>query len=498
MFLLRSKLFLSALATAILWWLAMQRFGLFALGWIAFVPLLLAASEISPLRARFFYGWAAGVLCFAFHNWWMLPTIAKAGGVIGATPVVGAMLGVLALVLVSIIHGLGVAILVALWNPRSWFFKRVPLALPLFVAAWWWLFEWIRSAGELAHSWGAPAFSQWRDAALLQSAFVIGQHGLSALCVWFAACLALWLRWEYSARAPVLWRVPVALFLILHLWGAWRIQQYDRTPHEKLRLLLVATNISSLEKNRTGESHFSAAERATLSYFHDRQSSIVNRQSVDLIAWPETTVALGHVAGGAQQQRALESLSRELQTPIVVGAQTFGRGGTLSQASLSNAAVLFSPDASSQRSGKMRVVPFGERAPLQKWLPFLSTFAPNPPVLPATQVAPLAVATRDGILQLGTLICFESCFQQPAQTLVERGAGVLLVLTNDEWLAGTTAPWEHAAMSAVRAAENGAPVAQCANGGYVLGTDARGRFLYSPEFAPARALLLEIPRGVRK
>jgi apolipoprotein N-acyltransferase len=493
---LRSKLFLSALATAILWWLAMQRFGLFALGWIAFVPLLLAAGEIPSRRARFFYGWAAGALCFALHNWWMLPTIARAGGVIGATPVVGAMLGVLAVVLVAIIHGAGVAVVAALWNPRAPFYKRAPLALPLCVAAWWWLFEWLRSAGELAHSWGAPAFSQWRDAALLQSTFVIGQHGLSALCVWFAACLALWLRREYSACAPLLWRAPVAVFLILHVWGAWRLQQYDQTSHEKLRVLLVATNVSSLEKNREGESHFSAAERATQSYFYNRQSSTGNRQSADLIAWPETTVALGHVAGGEQQQRALESLSRELQTPIVVGAQTFGRGGILSQASLSNAAVLFAPDGSSQRSGKMRVVPFGERAPLQKWLPFLSVFAPNPPVLPATQVAPLAVATRGGILQVGTLICFESCFERPAQTLVERGAGVLLVLTNDEWLAGTTAPWEHAAMSAVRAAESGVPVAQCANGGYVLGTDARGRFLSPPQFAPARALLMEIPRGI--
>ncbi len=488
---LRSKLFFFALATAILWWLAMQRIGFFALGWIAFIPLLFAAGEISSLRARFLYGWAAGFLCFSLHNWWMLPTIAKAGGVIGASPIVGALLGVLALFLVSLIHGSSVGVVTALWNPRAPLFKRAPLLLPIFVAAWWWLFEWVRSAGELAHSWGAPAFSQWRDAAFLQSAFLIGQHGLSALCIWFAACLALWLRWEYSARAPSLWRVPVAVFLILHVWGAWRIWQYDQTPHDKLRILLAATNVSSLEKNRTGESHFSAAKRATREYFQ-------KKQSVDLIAWPETTVALGYVTGGAEQQRALESLSRELQTPIIVGAQSFGRGGVLSQASLSNAAVLFAPDGSSQRSGKMRVVPFGERAPLQKWLPFLSAFAPNPSVVPATQVAPISVQTRDGLLKLGTLICFESCFERPAQTLASQGAGVLLVLTNDEWLAGTTAPWEHAAMSAVRAAESGVPVAQCANGGYTMGIDGRGRFLSSPKFASERALFLEIPLNAKQ
>ena len=472
----------------------MQSFGFFAFGWIAFAPLLLAAGDIASARARFFYGWAAGFLCFAFHNWWMLPTIAKAGVMIGASPILSGALGVLAVVSVAMIHGLSVAIVAAMWNPRAPLFIRAPLLLPLIVALFWWLFEWVRSAGELAHSWGAPAFSQWSDAAFLQSAFLLGQHGLSALCVWFAACLALWLRWEYSARAPILWRVPVALFLILHCWGAWRIWQYDQKSHDNLRVLLVATNVSSLDKNRDGESHFEAAWKATQNYFHNPREPESHRPTPDLIAWPETTVALGQVAGGQEQQSALENLTRDLQTPIVVGAQTFGRGGVLSQASLSNAAVLFSPDGNKQSSGKMRVVPFGERAPLQKWLPFLAMFAPRPPVMAATQTAPLTLTARTGQqFRIGTLICFESCFEFPAQNLAAQGAGVLLVLTNDEWLTGTNAPWEHAAMSAVRAAQSGVPTVQCANGGYSLGTDARGRFLNSPSFAPSQALLLDVP-----
>ena len=102
-----------------------------------------------------------------------------------------------------------------------------------------------------------------KEAAFLQSAYLLGQHGLSALCVWFAASLALWLRWEYSARAPLLWRAPVAVFLLLHVWGAWRIWQYDQAAHARLGVLLVATNISSLDKNRDGQSHFSAAWNAT-------------------------------------------------------------------------------------------------------------------------------------------------------------------------------------------------------------------------------------------
>jgi apolipoprotein N-acyltransferase len=123
----------------------------------------------------------------------------------------------------------------------------------------------------------------------------------------------------------------------------------------------------------------------------------------------------------------------------------------------------------------MRVVPFGERAPFSEYaaLRWLNQLAPEPPIEPATSVKPLKLND----INLGTLICFESCFSTPAKILKAQGARVLFVLTNDEWFAGTTAPWEHAAMSTLRAVENDISVAQSANGGYVFAIDARGRFI---------------------
>ncbi len=56
------------------------------------------------------------------------------------------------------------------------------------------------------------------------------------------------------------------------------------------------------------------------------------------------------------------------------------------------------------------------------------------------------------------------------------------MLTNDEWAGGTSAPWEHAAMAALRAVENDAPVAQAANGGHSFAVDRRGRFMVKKLF----------------
>ena len=79
---------------------------------------------------------------------------------------------------------------------------------------------------------------------------------------------------------------------------------------------------------------------------------------------------------------------------------------------------------------------------------------------------------------IGTIICFESYFPDPARTLVKKGAKMLFIITNDEWFKGTNAPWEHATMAILRAAENRVPVAQVANGGYTLLIDSRGRILH--------------------
>lgn len=489
------KQIIAALATGFLWWLAMQRFGFFALGWIAFVPVLMVGSEIVSIRSRFFYGWGVGALCFALLNGWLLPTITKASVIIGVPPIGGVFLGALSVILIALGHGLGLALLLLLWNPQTPFWRRAPLLLPLCAALYWLGFEWLRSSGELAHTWGALAFSQWSDVALLQSTFVVGQHGLSALCVWFAASLALWLRLEYSVYVPNLWRFPVVVFALLHGWGFWHVWQYDRQPHSMAHLVLVGTNVPSLRKNfAQGESHLAAAERATREYFgEEKRAGETKKNPEALVVWPETTVLVEAARASGQEERLVRWLGQEVGVPILSGVQLVSDNGAFG-----NAAMLFSLNGERQKSGKVRVVPFGERAPFTEVLPLLQVLAPSPPVEPAKRAEPLGVELPDGTkIQVGTLICFESCFSRPAKDLVEDGAELLLTVTNDEWFAGTTAPWEHAAMSIIRAAESGVPVVQCSNGGYTFGVDARGRFLPElagmPEYGRTRALSLSVP-----
>ncbi|HVF10197.1 MAG TPA: apolipoprotein N-acyltransferase, partial [Abditibacteriaceae bacterium] len=376
-------------STALLWWLAGQKSGLFALGWIALTPLLWMLHGLSP-RARWRLGYLSGVVSFILINWWIAPTIAKGSPMIGLPTAAGAVLGIIAVLFIAAIHGLMVALVALTWDTTGRLAQRAPWALPLIVACLWAVLDALRSETALAHIWGALAYTQWRDTALLQTAALVGQHGLTALCVWFAASLALWLRCDAATAPAYLWRAPLLVFALLHVWGAWRLRQ-PLQAQDELRVLLVQTAVPSLRKNnlQPGPSPAQQASALTMQYFAQPE-----RAPIDVIVWPETTVEIGPFPSSRATPRTaagheLVLLSNRLSTPLLTGARHWTKDGRLF-----NDAVLITPDGGISASSKLRTVPFGERAPYGEYWPFLRRFAPNPEVVPASQVKPLNLSLR--------------------------------------------------------------------------------------------------------
>jgi len=90
-------------------------------------------------------------------------------------------------------------------------------------------------------------------------------------------------------------------------------------------------------------------------------------------------------------------------------------------------------------------------------------------------------------LPLGVLICFESAFPDMSRVDTDLGAQLIVYQTSDSTFQRSWAPAQHAALSAVRAAETGRPVVQAALTGDSVAFDARGRLL---------ALMTASQRGV--
>jgi apolipoprotein N-acyltransferase len=74
----------------------------------------------------------------------------------------------------------------------------------------------------------------------------------------------------------------------------------------------------------------------------------------------------------------------------------------------------------------------------------------------------------------GALVCFEIAFPGLARKEVAGGSKVLINVTNDAWFGRTWGPYQHLAISAIRAAENAVPVIRAANTGISALIDARG------------------------
>ena len=65
-----------------------------------------------------------------------------------------------------------------------------------------------------------------------------------------------------------------------------------------------------------------------------------------------------------------------------------------------------------------------------------------------------------------TLICFEGIFPELSRAFVDKGAQILVNITNDTWYGHSAAPRQHLQMAAFRAVENRKSYLRCANSGY--------------------------------
>ena len=140
---------------------------------------------------------------------------------------------------------------------------------------------------------------------------------------------------------------------------------------------------------------------------------------------------------------------------------------------VSNLDVLFSPSGRVEGTyAKRHLVPYGE------WVPFGSTLR--------HVVGELSRIPRDykpgdtrGLfavagVKIATVICFESAFGYQVRPLVQAGAQVIVVSTNNRSYRRSANSAQHVAIGQMRAAETGRPVVQSAISGITAVIDADG------------------------
>lgn len=451
--------FLACLASGILVPLPFLFPVLSPVGWFSFVPLLRAVHRSQSVWEALFAGWLAGTVATLIGFYWLDYTIRVFGGIpYGASEFL--------FLLFSIYSAF----------PFAFFSFAVRLVgfgpLDLFPALIWVAAEFLFPQLFPWHLVNSQSYFL----TFIQSADLVGPYGGSFLLMWlntlfFSSVFAPPEEAKKLRRAAA---VLGALVVATLFYGHMRLRTIDaamlRAP--KLSVAAVQGNIDidlkwdpdRLEDNLRSYQDLTEHARATL------------------VIWPETAVELW-------LPESLKKLPPEILPSLdssffVFGARTFrGEPAKPDFQAFNSALLTDARGAVLGRYHKQVLLAFGE------YLPFAAVLSRLPGVPPIESFTegegPLTFDLPSGA-RIAPLICYEDLMPRLARSFVrQKGANVLVNLTNDAWYGRTVAPWQHAWLARWRAIETRRALVRVTNTGLTAVINPKGEVARSlPTFTP--------------
>jgi apolipoprotein N-acyltransferase len=429
---------LLALASAALLILAFPRFSIVWFAPIALAPLLVAAARESRARRRFLMGWTAGIVYWFGVCYWIQFVLAVHGGV-------GNAIGWVLLLLFCCAKALHLGVfawLAGILMQRWW-------AAPA-VAALWVAIE--VTHGYLGFAWLALGNAGIDMSVPLRLAPYTGVYGISFLFALTAAALALAVL--RRPRAELAWLALVPAIAIL-----------PRVPEAgggNAGALLAQPNISEAQEWQPATLDRSVRRQVSQSL----QAALAQTERPpDLIVWPEVPAPF-YYDRDERFREYVNGLARMTRSHLLIGVVAHTPDG----APLNSAELISPKGLPISRYDKVNLVPFGEFVP---W-PFF--FAQNissevGDFKPGKQV----VVSPIGSHRLGAFICYESVFPNFVRRFADRGAEVLVNISNDGWFGRSAARVQHLSLVRMRAVENRRWILRSTNDGLTTTVDSAGR-----------------------
>lgn len=453
----RLFLLLCALATACLVYFSYPQHSHSELAWLALAPFIWGVTKTKGFWSSFFYAWFTALLFHLGVFYWIYYTCLHGGGLSQGLSL-AAWLGLCGLLSVQF----------AFFGGSCFYLKRTGAFFPLLAACGFVALEWLHQTLAfygLGFPWLMFGYTQWNAPEILQLAAYTGVYGLSFAVIFTGASVG----WAFAlpgVRRGVGHMVLAAfVFLGIFAFGHFRLPSRPLRPGHALLSLNAALMQINIDQYKKWDENFETEITDTLS----GMGAELAEQDVQLAVWPESAVP-----GTLLEDKYLqlfEHIASESGAYQLVGSNVPENGAQYV------GAYLLTPDRDELQSyRKIKLVPFGEYIPLEKWvraafpdvavLGELGAFTPG-----EREQAPLDM----GGVPLGRTICYESIFPQLWVSQNRQGAKLFVNITNDAWFFNTAAPYQHLAINAVRAAEMGRPVLRAANTGISAVIDPFGR-----------------------
>lgn len=433
--------------------LSLPPLGFFPVLFVAIPAFMRLSRGAAGKGYSFLGGWAFGAGYFIFGLYWvsaaLFVDIAAWGWVMPFSLVVGpALLGLFYGFIPLIAHR---------WRGR-------PAAHALLFAASWALVEYARGHMLTGFPWNF-AGQAWEYALpVLQTTSLAGIYGLTLLTVFWAAAPVF-----YRHGARRLFLAAALSFLLLLCFGALRLAQNPTAQNGDVQLRIVQANIPQTLKWDPDEDWRNLERHLELSASPAYEDNPPPR----FVVWPESASRhdFGHfpeIGGFVGMRLPRGSIGvignirvtadrNEIPSAYHNSLTALGRRGE----------VLATYD-------KHHLVPFGEYLPFRQYITFeplalalsgIGDFTPGdgPKTLRAADMPPFS-----------PLICYEAIFPRAVADRKDRPAWLVNV-TNDGWYGMSAGPYQHMAISRIRAIEEGLPLVRAANTGISAVIDPAGR-----------------------
>jgi len=355
---------------------------------------------------------------------------------------------------------LPVGILYGLFFPLFTLFEhRTGIFLCCIFPSLWVISEYIRELVPVFIPWGLAGYAAAGDIRVAQAASLIGVYGLSFITALFNGLFfkafsemssrIISMRWKTAGFRFIFTGGPIysltavlILIALLIVYGDFALKEWKPTcsiisnAEKEVRVTIVQG--SHDVKERWNDRGF---EPRLLAYLSLTEKAVQGSRSENIVVWPET-ILNSPVAFSA---RSMGLISSSIPDGCVL------LSGGVREDSFSNSYNSILQIQDGRIAGwydKRVLLPFAEYTPFGAMI--LGKFYDSPDRF--HKGFKTSILEIDGI-PVGASICFESVYPSYIAGSVQRGARILVNVSNDSWFGRTSQPRQHHRIARMRAIE---------------------------------------------
>jgi apolipoprotein N-acyltransferase len=426
------------------------------ISFVAVLPLFLFAMHPS-IKRSIFYCYLFGMFASAGQFYWIAFVVPE-----GLWPLV--LFGVF---LITIFEGL---FYVAVGLGFRFSRKKFPRLYILIFPSVWILCEYLRSLGEISFPWNLIGYSLTSLLPLSQLASITGVFGLSFLII--IGNVVVWKSLgKYRRHAGMGIGIPVFIAACIGL-SAWGVVRMKHGPADTAHDVTASVLQGCIDQNHWGNTSLDSS----FSIF----DTLLVRASIDkpdIMIMPESALLCYLLRQHSLKERVL-AWSKKFRVPMILGALHWDMAPKKAPTPyyVYNAAFFLDTATNDFRKYyKINLVPFSEVLPFTGMFPILSRV--NLGQADFRSGSDPVVYSVGSSLRAAPFICYEIIYPGFVRRRVNRGANLLVNITNDGWFGKSSGAFQHATMARMRCIENGVSLARSANSGISMFVDQYGRVL---------------------